>query len=75
MAEVKTQEYLIWRDPKTKEIRRKEKTRTCLISNHDIERMNKQMYGNSISGAAEYYYEAIPEPSKSKEDVKPRNRK
>ena len=59
--EVKTQEYLVQRDPESKEIIDKKETRTCLISHNDIERMNKQMYGNSITGGAEYYYEAIPE--------------
>lgn len=61
MKEVKTQEYQVWRDHVTKEIIRKEPTRTCLISPIDIESMNKQMYCNSIHGGAEYYFEEIIE--------------
>lgn len=53
----------MWRNPDGS-IDRKVKTRTCRISPHDIERMNKQMYGASITeggGGAEFYFEAIPE--------------
>ena len=61
MKEVKTQEYRVWRDPMTKEITRKEPTRTCLISPNDIDSMNRQNFGNSIHGGGEHYYEAIPQ--------------
>ena len=64
MKEVKTQEYRVWRDPMTKEITRKEPTRTCLISPNDIDSMNRQNFGNSIHGGGEHYYEAIPEEIK-----------
>ena len=67
MKEVKTQEYRVWRDPKTKEITRKEPTRMCLISPNDIDSMNRQNFGNSIHGGGEHYYEAIPQ-ARSLED-------
>ena len=57
-----TQESRVWRDPDTKEIIRKEELRTCKISLTDIERMNKQNFGSSITGAAEFYYEVIDTP-------------
>jgi hypothetical protein len=54
-----TQESRVWRNPDTKEITRKEAVRTCKISDADIQRMNKQNFGSSITGAAEFYYEVI----------------
>ena len=57
-----TQEFRVWRNPDSKEITRKEEIRVCKISGLDIQRMNKQNYGSSISGAAEFYYEILAEP-------------
>ncbi len=73
MKEVKTQEYQVWRDHVTKEITRKEPTRTCLISPLDIDSMNKQMYCNSIRGGAEYYFEEIIEVKEKTIDDYTRN--
>ena len=58
--EVKTKEYKVWRDPETKEIIRREEVRDMLISETDIESMNRQMYSaylNGDKGRAYPYFE------------------
>ena len=64
-----TQESRVWRNPDTKEIIRKEAVRTCSISDTDIYRMNKQNFGSSITGAAEFYYEVLHPGKQSIPDV------
>lgn len=69
--ELKVQRFQVWRDNKTKEITDRRKVSTHLISEEDVRRMNKQNFGNSISGSTEYFFEVIPEPVKAEKPKEP----
>ena len=71
MKELRTQEFNAWRDPDTKEVIKKEPVRECLISPHDIERMNRQglsAFINGDKGKPQKYYEPIKRKTKTRED-------